>query len=63
MNVRHLLGCDTIDLTVDRYAAFKSWKTKRQDYTLLSRLKDKDEEFQSAIMCYTFSAETRNVIL
>ena len=50
-----------LDLTADRYAAFKSWKTKWQDYVLLSVLKDKDEEFQSAMMRYTFSAEKRNI--
>ena len=38
-----------------------SWKTKWQDYVLLSGLSDKDEEFQSAMMRYTFSAETRNM--
>ena len=41
-----------LDLTVDRYSASKS---------LLSGLKDKDEEFQSAMMRYTSSAETRNI--
>ena len=50
-----------LDLTVDRYAAFKSWKTKWQDYVLLSGLTDKGEEFQSAMMRYTFAAETRNI--
>ena len=43
-----------LDLTVDSYATFKSWKTKLQDYVLLSGLKDKDEEFQAAMMRYTF---------
>ena len=50
-----------LDFTVDRYAAFKSWKTKWQDYVLLSGLKAKHEEFQAAMMRYTFSAETRNI--
>ena len=51
-----------LDLTADRYAAFKSWKTKWQDCVLLSGLKDKNEEFSvSHDVLHMFSAETRNI--
>ena len=51
----------TLDLSVDRFAAFRSWKEKWNDYVLLTDLAAKDPEYQSAILRYTFSTETRNI--
>ena len=50
-----------LDLTVDRYAAFKIWKQKWNDYKLLTDLDNKPVEFQCAMLRYTFSDETRNI--
>ena len=49
-----------LDLTVDRFAAFRSWIEKWQDYVLLSGLEKKPAAYQAAMLRYTFSSETRN---
>lgn len=46
---------------MDRFAAFRSWKEKWSDYILITSLADKDEEYQAAMLRYTFSTETRNI--
>jgi len=51
----------TLDLTVDRYAAWKAWKEKWEDFYLLSGLREKEPKIQCAMIRYTFSAETRNI--
>ena len=51
----------TLDLSVDRFAAFRSWKEKWNDYVLITSLADKDPAYQSAMLRYTFSTETRNI--
>ena len=40
----------TLDLPVYRYAAFKSWKEKWNDYVLLSGLGAKQATYQAAII-------------
>ena len=50
-----------LDLSVDRFAAFHTWKEKWQDYVLLSDLATKDNSYQAAMLRYTFSSETRNI--
>ena len=50
-----------LDLTVDRFAAFRSWIEKWQDYVLLSDLEKKPAAYQAAMLRYTFSSETRNI--
>ena len=51
----------TLDLSVDRYAAFKSWKEKWNDYVLISGLEAKEATYQAAMLRYTFSDETRQI--
>ena len=50
-----------LDLNVERYAAFKSWKEKWEDYVLLSNLDQQDKKKQAAMLRYTFSADTRKI--
>ena len=50
-----------LELSVDRFAAFHTWKEKWQDYVLLSDLATKDNSYQGAMLRYTFSSETRNI--
>ena len=50
-----------LDLSVDRYFAFKSWKEKWNDYVLITDLSAKTPEYISAMVRYTFTAETRNI--
>ena len=50
-----------LDLTVDRFSAWKTWKEKWNDYSLLTGLEEKDEKYKSAMLRYTFTSETRNI--
>ena len=50
-----------MDLTVDKFAAFRSCIEKWQNYVLLSDLKKKPAAYQAAMLRYTFSSETRNI--
>ena len=38
-----------LDLSVDRYSAFKSWKSKWDDYVMLSNLEAKQPAYQAAM--------------
>ena len=51
----------SLDLTVGRYNNFKQWMTKWRDYEVLTNLKKKTEKYQSAMLGYTFSTETRHI--
>ena len=35
-----------LDLGVDRYASFKQWKARWEDYVIVSELGKKDPEYQ-----------------
>ncbi len=50
-----------LDLNVERYAAFKAWKEKWEDYALLSNLDRQDKKKQAALLRYTFSSDTRKI--
>ena len=55
------LNPPTLDRTVGKYNDFKQWMTKWRDYEVLTNLKEKPEEYQSAMLRYTFSTETRHI--
>ena len=50
-----------LDLGVDRYASFKQWKAREEDYVIVSELGKKDPEYQCAMLRFTFNEETRNI--
>ena len=50
-----------LDLSVERYSAFRSWKSKWGDYVLLSKLGTKEKPYQAAMLRYSFVDETRNI--
>ena len=50
-----------LDLSVDRYAAWRAWKAKWIDYCIVTELEKKAPEYQSAMLRYTFTDETRNI--
>ena len=50
-----------LDLGVDRYASFKQWKARWEDYVIVSELGKKDPEYQCAMLRFTFNEETRNI--
>ena len=48
-----------LDLSVDRYAAGKSWKPKWNDYFIAKKLSEKPAKHQSAILQYSFTDKIR----
>ena len=50
-----------LDLSVDRYAAFKSWKARWNDYKVVTKLDEQSVEYQCSMLRYTFSEETRKI--
>ena len=51
----------TLDLTVDRYSAFKAWHDRWNDYAIVTKLKDEAAEYQCSMLRYTFTEETRKI--
>ena len=50
-----------MDLTVDRYNAFKAWKDRFDDYAVVSKLDQEDPAYQCSILRYCFTEETRKI--
>ena len=50
-----------LDLTVDRYSAFKAWNHRWTDYSIVTKLKDEDAEYRCSMLRYTFTEETRKI--
>ena len=48
-----------LDLSVDRFSAYKSWRAKWDDYVMLTELNTKDAACQAAMLRYAFTDETR----
>ena len=59
--LKSALNPPTLDLSVDRYAAWTIWKQKWNDFSLLTKLSEQSKEYQCALLRYTFTDETRNV--
>ena len=50
-----------LDLSVDRYNAWKAWKEKWDDYSELTGLKTKPDKYICAMIRYIFSNDTHNI--
>ncbi len=50
-----------LDLSVDRYVAWKAWLAKWNDYYIVTELVKKEPAYQCAMLRYTFTDETRNI--
>ena len=50
-----------LDLSVDRYAAFKLWHSRWTDYTVVTKLAEQTPEYQCSMLRYAFSEETRKI--
>ena len=50
-----------LDLTVDRYSAFKAWKDRWTDYAIITKLADETPEYICSTLRYTFTEETRKI--
>ena len=50
-----------LDLSVDRHSAFKAWKESWDDYSVITKLDEKDQAYQCSVLRYTFTEETRKI--
>ena len=50
-----------LDLGVERYNAFKSWKQRWKDYSIVTKLNDESAEYKCSMLRYTFSDETQKI--
>ena len=50
-----------LDLSVDRYCAYKSWRSKWDDYVMLTELNTKSAAYQAAMLRYAFTDQTRQM--
>ena len=51
----------TLDLTVDRYAAWTAWKERWNDYIVCAKLTDETNKYQCSMLRYTFTEDTRKI--
>jgi hypothetical protein len=57
----NILNPPKLDLSVDRYAAFKTWKVRWTDYTIITELRRKDADYQCAMLRYSFTEDTQKI--
>lgn len=50
-----------LDLSVDRYAAYKTWRFRWDDYVVVTKLGNESASYQSAMLRYSFSEETQRI--
>ena len=50
-----------LDLSVDRFAAFKIWRSRWNDFAIVTELAQKEPEFQCSMLRYAFSEDTRKI--
>lgn len=60
-DLQNLWSPPILDLSVDRYAAFKMWKSRWEDFTVVTELSKKPAEFQCSMLKYAFTEETRKI--
>jgi len=59
---RNVLTPPKLDLSMDRYAAWKTWKQMWNDFVMITKLKaEEDAEYVAAMIRYTFTDDTRNI--
>ena len=46
---------------MDSYAAFKAWRTRWEDYVIITEVDKKSNQYQYAMLRYTFTEETRKI--
>ena len=50
-----------LDLSVDRYAAWKTWKSRWEEYAIVTELSTKPQTYQCSMLRYAFNEETRKI--
>ena len=58
---KNLWTLSTLDLSVDRYPAFKAWRTRWEDYTIITEMDKKPNQYQCAMLRYTSTKETQKI--
>ena len=48
-----------LDLSVDRYSAWRTWRKRWEDFYTITGLKNEEKSFVAATLRYTFTDETR----
>ena len=51
----------TLDLSVDRYNAFKVWHDRWTDYSIVTKLDAETPEYRCSMLRYTFTEDTRKI--
>jgi hypothetical protein len=50
-----------LDLSVDRHCAYKAWRDKWKDYSVVTKLEEESAEYQCSMLRYTFAEDTRKI--
>ena len=50
-----------LDLSVDRYSAYKAWKESWDDYAVITKLAQQEAGYQCSMLRYAFTEETRRI--
>ena len=58
---KNLWTLSTLDLSVDRYPAFKAWRTRWEDYAIITEMDKKPNQYQCAMLRYTSTEETQKI--
>ena len=56
-----ILDPPKLDLSVDRYAAFKTWKDRWEDYVVVTKLAEESAGYQASMLRYSFTEDTRKI--
>ena len=60
-NPKNVWTPPTLGLSVHRYAVFKAWRTWWEDYAIITELDKKPNQYQWAMLRYTFTEETQEI--
>ena len=58
---KNLWTLSALDLSVDRYPAFKAWRTRWEDYAIITEMDKRPNQYQCAMLRYTSTEETQKI--
>lgn len=61
LGATNILPPPKLDLALDRYAAFRAWKVRWTDYSVITSLNTKDKEYQCAMLRFCFTEDTQKI--
>lgn len=56
-----ILESPKLDLSVNRYAAFKTWKDRWEHYVIVTKLAEESAGYQASLLRYSFTEDTRKI--